>query len=144
MGEATVDATPNLQKPDPNRDAQAETKLLTSSAEEEDAAASSHAELMETKRELCGGVLLIPCHAVSSIILPNLRACHFPKLRGAVEDARRTPGGRPVARAPPRAPSRRRSCPGPGCTGGRRRAGCTSGTPCAPSRGTPPRGSGRC
>merc|ERR1719213_11368 len=34
------------------------------------------------RRELCGGVLLIPCHAVSSIILPNLRACHFPKLRG--------------------------------------------------------------
>merc|ERR1719321_105182 len=31
------------------------------------------------RRELCGGVLLIPCHAVSSIILPNLRACHFPK-----------------------------------------------------------------
>merc|ERR1719281_1227749 len=59
------------------------------------------------RRELCGGVLLIPCHAVSSIILPNLRACHFPKLRGAVEGARRTPGGRPVARAPPRAPSRR-------------------------------------
>merc|ERR1719316_285726 len=127
LAEATVDATPNLQKPDPNRDAQAETKLLTimagvrsamrnynhfgegsrtvndgdvsavksfmsrptaslirtganpaagtytsqsgqiqgilaqmkddfehelaSSAEEEDAAASSHAELMETKRE---------------------------------------------------------------------------------------------
>jgi hypothetical protein len=127
LAEATVDATPNLQKPDANRDAQAETKLLTimagvrsamrnynhfgegsrtvndgdvsavksfmsrptaslirtganpaagtytsqsgqiqgilaqmkddfehelaSSAEEEDAAASSHAELMETKRE---------------------------------------------------------------------------------------------
>merc|ERR1719482_804111 len=127
LAEATVDATPNLQKPDPNRDAQAETKLLTimagvrsamrnynhfgegsrtvndgdvsavksfmsrptaslirtganpaagtytsqsgqiqgilaqmkddfehelaSSAEEEDAAATSHAELMETKRE---------------------------------------------------------------------------------------------
>merc|ERR1712118_216921 len=29
------------------------------------------------RRELCGGVLLIPCHAVSSIILPNLRACHL-------------------------------------------------------------------
>merc|ERR1719316_1112706 len=29
LAEATVDATPNLQKPDPNRDAQAETKLLT-------------------------------------------------------------------------------------------------------------------
>merc|ERR1719367_2570759 len=31
------------------------------------------------RRVLCGGVLLNPCHAVFSIILPNLRARLFPK-----------------------------------------------------------------